>query len=191
MSTISDIAIKHNSPLKIQFELEQFYLIGEKVIKDYSNEFEFLEKNPESRTFVIHQEQNTSWTQIGYSLENLYELDEILRRLTYKFETIAFIGYNQTTSGDFRFALFKNGNLVRSLFLKYIEHQNQIRVVDNFGNKLDFEKIEFGTPITRPINDNQKLDYFIFNDWYKELGFEPEERCNIEYVHLEVLNFRN
>jgi len=202
MSTICDIAIKISDPNKVVAEIEEYYIVGEKINKDFSNEFEFqFSSNEEdefivredykgSRTFVIHQEHNPEWTQIEYSIINVYEFDELLRRLTAKFRTTAFIGFNQTTNDDFRFAFFENGFLKRSIYIKYIEAHNHRRIIDNFGKKLSFETFSLGTPFTIEILKDQYLNYEVFNTWYKELGFNYKKREHLKFLHLEIQNFK-
>lgn len=203
MSTISEIAIEHSNLDDIVNVVGNTYNIGKRVVKEFSNSFEFLLKTnfkgefetredyKGSRTFVIHQERNSNWIQIDYELDNVYEFDEMLRRLTLEFSTKAFIGYNQTTSGDFRFALFENGVLRRSIYQQYISTHGQMRLMDNYGVKLPFETIDLGAPITQELVKDTLLDYEVLNVWFDEIGFSYEEREGLEFLHLEIESFKN
>lgn len=191
MTKIAQIAIKHNKINEVLEELDDFYVIGRKSWKKIKNEYEFMLPDYLVRTFVLHHEVSPSWIQIEIDLGHLYELDEFLRRITFKLKSTAFLAYNQTTSGTFRFALFENGKLLRSIYIKRIEAHNHLRILDNFGKKLPFETIDFGTPIYQEISRNQILDYEVLNDWYEELGFIFEERENIDFLHVEIKNFKN
>lgn len=203
MSTHSSIAIFNPSIEIIIREIEEVFIVGRKRTKDFSNEFEFFfEVNLESEyvvsddylggtVMIVHHEHNPNWVQIDYDLGNVYVLDEMLRNITLKLNTIAFIGFNQTASGDFRFALFENGKLLRSIYQKYLDFHNQMRLMDNYGKKLSFEKIDFGTPFTRELPKEHQLNFETLNDWQGKLGFVYHERSNLEYIHLEILKFRN
>ncbi len=191
MSTLLRIAINHGNREDILSEIKNIYLVGEIKVKNSLNKDEFFVPDYAYRTLVLHQEVSANWVQIYIELSNLYELDELLRQMTRKFSTLAFIGYNQTTSGDFRFAYFEKGELKRSILLQYIDCQNQVRIMDNFGKKLPFETFDFGTPFTRKLPDDQLLNYEVLNDWYRELGFICQDRDNVDYLHLEIKNFKN
>lgn len=190
MGTISKIIIKHSCVEDIVDHLDTAYIVKQKVIKiDSMNCDEFLESKG-NRTFVVFEEKS-GWIQLSIDLQNLYEFDELLRRFTEIHNTIAFIGYNQTTSGDFRFALFENGQMKRSIVQRYFDHINQRRIMDNFGKKRKFESIDLGKAITREMNKEDLLDYETLNDWYVELGFVGEFKEGVEYIHLEIEDFKN
>ena len=190
MGAIYNIGIKHSEVEDIIASLEDVYEIRRKVQKVDSLDLdEFIENG--ARTFVVHQEVGIEWVQLAIHLRNLYEIDEVLRRITKKFQTFAFIGYNQTTSGNFRFAYFQNGKLKRSILQEYIESHNHMRIMDNFGEKLWFEKIDLGVPFTKEMRKEELLDYETLNKWYQELKFTGNFREGVTYFHLEIKKFKN
>lgn len=186
------IIIKHQYLEDIHQQIKKYYSIGRVRWKKSNSKHEFLEPpNSVNRTFVIYQYISTDWVEIEMMLGNLFEIDEILRRITDEYNTIAFIGYYSNYNGDFRFALFEKGLMLRSILILYDNNRNERRLVHNFGKKLPFETIDFGTPITCELPDEQLLDYEVFSKWGTELGLIMEERENVDYLHLEVIDFKN
>lgn len=41
------------------------------------------------------------------------------------------------------------------------------------------------------MNKEDLLDYETLNDWYVELGFVEEFKEGVEYIHLEIEDFKN
>jgi hypothetical protein len=143
------------------------------------------------RSFILYKKVNENWIQLDVRIINLYEFDEVLRRITGLFSTKAFFAYNQTTSGDFRFALFENNRLQRSLYQKYIDFRDETIILDNFGKKLDFEEEDYSNFLGKKIALDQKLDYDVFSDWYRELGFIWDGRDDEEAICLKILGSNN
>jgi len=117
----------------------------------------------------------------------------LLRRITKKYETKAIIGYNQTTSGDVRFACFEYGKLERSIYQKEIHMQSQFQTIDNFGKRFPFEEKTYNSTINKPIGENELIDFYDdIQNWFKCFGFNWYEReIETDYVHLEIINFKN
>lgn len=193
MSTLSYILIKHNRLLDIEDEIKSTYEIGEREVLKQKSLYKYYDKIKRNRTFIIHQEYSDNWISIEYELQNLYEFDELLRRITKKYETNAIIGYNQTTSGDVRFAYFENGKLERSIYQKEIHMQSQFRTIDNYGKRLSFEEKTYNSTINKPIGENELIDFYDdIQNWFKYLGFNWYEReIETDYLHLEIINFKN
>lgn len=190
MSTILRIAIKHQNLEDIRSALQDVYLIGRTVL-GFIDERKFSTLNAPNRTFILHQKLSAEWVQIDLRLYTLYELDETLRQLTLKYRTTAFVAYSQTTSCSSRFAFFEDGELRRSINQEYIEGHKQVRLVDNFGSRLPFEKLDLAPYAGRELPVDHRLDYEDFNEWYKALGFIWDGREEVDYLHLEVLGFKN
>ena len=195
MSTLSYILIEKVSKIELEQILDETYMVGKREIFDYPQSSKYFDLENRYRTFCIHQECNLEWTQLEYDLENIYEFDEILRRLTKLKQSKSIIGYKQTTSGEARFALFESGQLKRSIVQKYIEHQNEFRTVENFGARLPFENITYESTSMKPMEGTVELLDF-YNDiqiWIKELGFNFNGRAEeeTEYIHLEIKNYKN
>jgi len=202
MSTINSIAIFHTSIDKVVHEIEEVFIIGRRRNKDYSHEYEFFfEENLDGEyalsdsysggtVMVVHKEMNYQWVQIDYDIShNVYVLDELLRVLTLKLGTYAFLAYNQTTSGDFRFAFFNKGAIKRSIFIKNTDFNSDFRIIDNFGAKFEFENIDYPIPFTKPTD--LRYNYEIFNLWLPKIGFIGNDGADNKYLHLEILNFKN
>lgn len=188
MSTYTDILIRHQNVNDIVAFVDQIYVIGKKITKPNPSEFEFFDEILWPRTLILHQEDNPDWVKIEFDLASLYEFDEILRLITARFQTLAILGYKQTTSGEARFAVFENGKMVRSLV-------QSSRISDNFGRKFPFEEsFHYPKPVHFEISQENILWYY--DDialWYRELGYERGKNTasDIEYLHLEIVDFKN
>jgi len=193
VATYSDIFINHPVIEDIVLYLEKYYQVGKRKTLDCLNLFEFSRSDFSSRTFVLHKDKNEDWIQLEYELENLYEFDEILRRITEQLEAIALIGYKQTTDGTARFAVFKNGALVRSIVQEYVQSHKEIRNIDNFGSRFSFESFKYETGVLQEIDYDELLNYYDdISKWYEEFGFSWNKTPVVdEYLHLEILNFKN
>jgi len=187
MATKTDILIKHPNRNDVTLFLENFYLIGRKSLKEEPHLLEFFDKKTWPRTLILHQENTPNWVRGEVDLSNVYEFDEILRRFTDAFQTLAILGYKQTTSGEARFAVFEKGKMIRSIV------QQSARITDNFGRKFHFETIRYPKPIYFDIPIDDILGYYDdIQTWYKEFGYEwgKNEEANVDYLHLEIIDYK-
>jgi hypothetical protein len=190
MATILNIAINHSSIENIASVLNEYYELSEPSVNNFALAID-LSRRAGCRSFILHKKMNENWVQIDIQIINLYELDEVLRRLTEAFSTIAFFAYNQTTSGSFRFAIFEKGKMKRSLFKKYNETHRKVYVVDNFGKQQPFEEIAYAKLLNKQVPSEELLDYEVFFDWSGELGFVWDGQERESATCFKVLGTRN
>ncbi len=191
MATKIDILLRHPHIADVALFLENFYTVGRKSLKDAPCLTEFFDKKNWPRTLILHQENTPNWVRAEIDLSNLYEFDEVLRRFTDVFQTLAILGYKQTTSGDARFAVFEKGKMIRSV-VQQIDQQSA-RITDNFGRKFHFETAQYPKPVYFDVSSRDIFNYYDdMQIWYEELGYEwgRNKEVNIEYLHLEIIDFK-
>ena len=186
MSTYSDFIIKHSNQQDLIDYLSDFFVFGRqsKLKNTDPDMFKYL------NTIVFTIDNNSEWTHIYYQPKHLFGFDEIMRRITNEFKTIGIFGYKQTTDETSRFAFFKNGKLIRSLAYQNHNHLNELRLIDDFGERFEFEKYDYEEKREKYKFNERFLTYYDdIQHWYHEFGFEFN--FETELLHKEILGNKN
>lgn len=186
MATLSQILIKHPNQLEIIDFINKFFVFGKKKSRfnGFSNEFMYRD------TMVVTLDKDYPWTYIEYVPRNLYALDEIIRRITAEFNTIAIYGFKQTTDETSRFAYFEKGKLLRSLAFRFYDHRTDLVRIDDFGKRFEFEKYDYKENVMKYEFNERFINYYDdIMHWYGEFGFEFNFEA--EMLHIEILGTKN
>lgn len=186
MATKSDIIIKHSNQLEIIEYINNFFVFGKKssLINTNPNLFKYYD------TMVVTLDNDSDWTHIEYNPKHLYYFDEIIRRITAEFNTIAIFGYKQTTDETSRFAYFEKGQLLRSLAYEYYSSIGKLIQIDDFGKRFKFEKYDYEENKEKYEFNERFINYYDdIQHWYSEFGFEFNFEA--ELLHIEILKTKN
>jgi hypothetical protein len=168
---------------------KEFYVFGEIDVLDAINEVRFYESG--NRTFIFDQVNDEKWVRFETDLDDVYEFDEILRRLSESFRTRIIFLFHQTTSGDTRFAIFEKGRLTRSVYQAYIEHLGTMRMQQNFGPQLPFET-RFNYPKKYREEWDNVFSRFDTDDLLADFGFRwSYSGPKFSLYHIEVIESKN
>ncbi len=191
MATYEYVYIEDVDVQEIISFMEGFYCFGRRAVLAEPNEMQYYEAG--NRLFLFRQLTEPRWVEVSIDMDELYELDEVYRRISERFSTRVLFLYKQTTSADARVALFENGTLLRSIHQVYIPHLGDLRIVQNFGKRLKFEEelqLEFPTEYRYAPTDTISMSDINSIMQYWGVGpYKTDE--SREYIHIEVIRSRN
>ncbi|WP_133162631.1 hypothetical protein [Flavipsychrobacter stenotrophus] len=191
MATYEYVYIEDVDVQEIISFMEGFYCFGRREVIAEPNEMQYYEAG--NRLFLFRQLTEPRWVEVSIDMDELYELDEIYRRISERFSTRVLFLYKQTTSADARVALFENGTLLRSIHQVYMPHLGDLRIVQNFGNRMKFEEelnLEFPTEYRYATTDTiSRTDINSIMQVFGVGPYKTDAAC--EYIHVEVIKSRN
>jgi hypothetical protein len=188
MGTFSQTFIKTNSIDKVLKIFNKFLNIGSTEWLSERFDWYYWSDNRNNKTIIISNNTSIDWIEIEFDFNgNIYLYDELIRILTRELNTVALLGYYQSTSGEGRIAKFENGQLAYTYYERYFEYNQKSRIylADNWNilkSKLDNLKIK------RLDEDSQLINYDLIYLFYRSEGFEnnsEKKREEWNYLHLE------
>lgn len=178
--------IKNVSIAEIRKIISKFYIIISEEIENHEQDWKFFKNGND--TMIISNFYNEEWVELILNNQfTLYFHDELLKRISYEFDTIILLGYYQSTDGQGRLAKFENGNLNLSIIQSEVNYRNEsiLRLMDNWGVSNEI-KNELSLP-----NLKEKfidIEYDLIYKFYKMNGLEWDKAKDKEevYIHLEI-----
>jgi hypothetical protein len=188
MATRRRILIKNIDKETISHLIKSHYSIGRNAIFDYEYREVFLDQS--NYVFIVFDAFLKDWTEIELDFnKSVKEHDDFLMTISRDFKTTVIFGYEQTTTGDARLLVLKNGQVTRSIYQKAYYNPFKILMEDDFGEKLPFEE-NFSYPeIGQNIENFKFLAFDEIQEMFADAGYTGKERIYFDekYLHLEYL----
>jgi hypothetical protein len=188
MGTLTRILIKGLNKDTIAELISNSYSIGRSTILDSSRREVFFEKM--NYAFIIFDAYLEDWTDIVFDFnKTIEEHDTFLFRISKDFKTTVLFGYEQTTSGDTRFLVVENGEIVRLIHQKAYYDPDRFIMEENFGEKLQFEKSFSYPEVGQDLENYKFLDFYDLQEMFVDAGYKGKSRTitDEKYLHLEYL----
>ena len=180
MGTYSNFVIKHHDLEEVLDIINEYYILGKRQTL-FGVWDDFLYRD----TLIAYQAKK-DWIMISYYFgPDMYSFDPIFIRITEKLKTIAAFGYEQNTADYYRFAYYKDGEILRSIAHFYHCDNLDKEHIENFGEPFPFENNDYNNhkDIDDPIYLRMTYcDNFHF--WFRELGFDYE--LDEHNIHISV-----
>lgn len=189
MGTFSRTLIKGIAKEQMLDLVRAEYPIGRVEILDHENNAIFFDRK--NYPFVLFDAYLSGWTEMVLEFRmSAAEHDGFLSGISGRFETTVIFGYNQTTTGDARFTVFKNGHNVRSIYQKSEFGPHRIITVEDFGSKFPYEQHFTYPPVGEDTTRGYLLDYEDIQEMFKDAGYTGPVNLNSDekYYHLEWIN---
>lgn len=193
MATTEVICVKAENIEPVVTEWKKYFTTGKEVTSDFETEFLFSRfyQEQDNETHIFCKGEFKDWISIKVDLGgNLYQYDEILRRISQTLNTTLLLTYYQSTSGEGRIVKFEKGFLIYSFYQRYYSYEigtetiHRIYLADNFGMKNSklqaVQELKYGQEIL-------VFDYDFLNDFNRSenVSFLWDE--NSTYLHLEII----
>lgn len=188
MGTLTRILIKGIDKEAVAKLITNSYSIGRTTILSNRRKEVFLEKM--NYAFIIFDAYLEDWTDIEFNFnKTVEEHDVFLFRISKDFKTTVLFGYEQTTSGDTRFLVVENGEIVRLIHQKAYYHPDRFIMEENFGEKLQFEKSFSYPEVGQDLENYKFLDFYDLQEMFVDAGYKGKSRTitDQKYLHLEYL----
>ncbi|WP_020529813.1 hypothetical protein [Flexithrix dorotheae] len=186
MGTLSRILIQGVESATVVELLKNHYKTGRTQNFDYEFKEVFLDQM--NYSFIVFDAFLKNWTELIVDFySDVREHDEFLIKISLDFQTKVIFGYEQTTLGDAKLAVWKNGNVVRSIYQKLNLEKDLIEMKENFGHRF-LNEAGFKYPVIGGDCSGFKvLDFDDIQTLFQDAGFTGEKRSNKvkEYIHLE------
>jgi|AntRauTorckE5430_2_1112549.scaffolds.fasta_scaffold06749_2 hypothetical protein len=183
MSKTIRCAVKTNDFQLLIYTIGCFYTIDNHEITSFRKEEEFV---PDKRILILNNEVNKEWIQIEFEVLHPHELDELIRRITFESNNVAFFMFRQTVDETLRFVFFSQGVTVRSYYQEYLRHHQQLRVMENFGAFLSFENELEEKLFFQIVTEEKDSKYDNLKVFFNQVGFlwDGLEEADFHYLSL-------
>jgi hypothetical protein len=188
MGTLRRILVKNIDKETVAEQIKNYYSIGRSAIFDYEYREVFLDKM--NYVFIVFDAFINGWTEIELDFnKSVEEHDIFLTTLSNNFKTTIVFGYEQTTTGDTRFLVLKNGQVIRSIYQKSYYEPHRIIMEHNFGDRMQFEKNFLYPEIGQDIKNYKFLNFDEIQEMFYDAGYAGESRSFFDgkFLHLEYL----
>ena len=190
MATCRRILIKRLCKESISELIRKEYPVGRESVYNYPYREVFLDRM--NNAFIVFDAYLEDWTELDLDFNtSVEEHDYFLKSISEDYNTTVIMGYSQTTTGDARFVVFENGQILRSLYQKSYYDPHRIIMETNIGVKSKYEK-DFEYPdLGENIQGYKSLDYYDdVQAMFEDYGYTGRQRqsCDEKYLHIEYLN---
>ncbi|MEA5260360.1 hypothetical protein VB264_21350 [Arcicella aquatica] len=193
MATCRRVLIKDiNKELLVEL-IKKSYPIDRIITLDDEYRELFLDKM--NYAFIVFDASLEGWTELDLDFNySVKEHDNFLMNISKNYNTTILFGYAQTTSGDQRFLVFKNGEMIRHIYQKAYYYPNRIIMESNFGNKSSYEKNFQYPELGQNIRGFKFLDFYDdMQKMFRDYGYDGAKvkEFDEKYLHIEYLSGRN
>lgn len=189
MATARRILIKNVSKEQVHELIEESYAVGRMAFFDYEYREAFLDKM--NYAFILFDDYLDNWIELDLDFnKSAEEHDDFLLRISRDYKTTVLFGYSQTTTGDTRFVVFDNGQMLRSIYQKSYYEPHRILMESNFGERLSYEKDFHYPQLGQNIEGYKFLDFYSdIQSMFLDYGYRGEKRIQFDkkYLHIEYL----
>lgn len=192
MATARRILIENISKEQVRGLIEENYGVGRTAFYDYEYREVFLDKM--NYAFIVFDAYLENWIELDLDFnKTVEEHDNFLYRISRDYNTTVLFGYSQTTIGDTRFLVFRNGKILRSIYQKSYYEPHRILMECNSGEKLSYEK-DFSYPeLGENIEGYKFLDFYSdIQQMFEDYGYRGQKRKHFDkkYLHIEYLRLQ-
>jgi hypothetical protein len=188
MGTFRRVLIKNVDKTVIAELIKKHYPIGRTSVLDYEYREIFLDIS--NYVIIVFDAYVSGWTEIEFDFnKSIEEHDHFLTQISKIFNTTVIFLYEQTTTGDTRFLVIRNGDIVRSIYQKTQSESYGILMAHDIGERLDTEKHFVYPPTGQSLEEFTFLDMDIIQKMSVDAGYVGESRevFDEQYLHFEYL----